>query len=70
MDAASTFELVFVVFGESSLQEHVDIVDLRSGAEEWEIEEVAVERGHNRRLDVLNVREESLDRGCLDKLFI
>ena len=61
VDACPALELVLVVLRESYLEEHIDPVDLGAGAEEREIEEVSVKCGHDGRLDVLNVREESLD---------
>ena len=61
VDTAPTLELIFRIYCESSLEEHVDTIGLRSRAEKRKIEEITVKRGHNRRLHVLDVLEELRD---------
>ena len=65
MDTGVTLELVFRVYGKASFKVHIDTMNFGTRTQEREIEEVSVKCGHNGWLDVLNVREESLDGGGL-----
>ena len=65
MCACSAFVLVFRIFGEANLHKHIDAVDLGTSIQEREIKEIAIEGGHDGRLHLLNMREETFDCGSL-----
>jgi hypothetical protein len=67
MDTTTTLELVLRILCEANLEEHVDTIGRRSRAEKWKIEEIAVKRGYDRRLHVLDVLEKLRDRCSLTK---
>ena len=65
MNTSPTLELVLGVLRKSGFEEHINPMDLRARTKEGKIEEVAVERRHNRWLDILDMREEARNRGGL-----
>ena len=57
----AALELVLRILSETRLEEHVDTMRFRPRFEKGEIEEVAVERGHDRRFCGSDVFKESAD---------
>lgn len=65
MNTSAALEFILAVSSKARFEKHIDPVCLRSGLEEWHVEEVAVKSGHYGGLYFLDVREESAQRRSL-----